>query len=160
VKEVSEAELYETMRAGTDEMMERVGAAFLAERGWRNQMRAAAYELLYFLEEDHERARRMVLLAPASSERVREVRDEGWRVFTTLIDLGRQELDNPRSVAPVIAEITVGAIYDQIHRAVENDEFDRGGEMIRELMCSAVLPYCGSAAALEELSMPPPRRIS
>lgn len=152
-----EEALYAAVKAGTEELMTRVLAVYAAEDGWRNQLRAVAYELLRFLEEDRDRARQMMIEAPMASERIRAIRENGIEGLTALIDLGRNELPDPSSVPPGVAEVTAGAIYNRMHVAVEADEFGPAAHtMVPELMYSAVLPYLGPEAAAEELQIPSP----
>ncbi|MDX6635460.1 MAG: hypothetical protein QOF06_1663 [Solirubrobacterales bacterium] len=150
-----DVELERTVRAGTEQLLSRVGAAFAAQQGWANQLRAAAYELRDFLREDEARARAMMIEAPRGNEETRRIREQGIAALTVLIDLGRAELDDVDSVPRSAAEIAAGVIYNRIHVEVERGaELD--DEMVRELMYTAVLPYQGIEAALAELKRPSP----
>jgi hypothetical protein len=144
----------EAIQVGTDELLARAAAAFAAERGWRNQLRAVAYAMLDFLQEDPDRARLMVIESLDSGERAVEIREEGMAALAALIDLGRQELDDPDSIPANTAELTAGAVYNHIHVAIEQGQLHES--MVPELMVTAVRPYLGTEAALEELSIPPP----
>jgi hypothetical protein len=152
----AEAALEWTVRAGTEELLGRVAIAFVARRGWAEQLRAVAYELRDFLVEDEERARAMVLAAPHGSEEARRLRERGVEALVELIDLGRRELPEPGSVPRSAAEITAGVIYNRIHVGVEEGVRTLDDELVRELMFTAVLPYLGIEAALAELERPRP----
>jgi hypothetical protein len=152
----SEAELTAAVEAGTDQLLLRVSAAFGGQRGWANQLRAVAYEMLRFLREDEERARLMVIEVLDAGEEARAIRDRGMLALTELIDLGRAELDDPGSLPRSVAEIAAGVIYNRIHVGVEAGVETLDAELLRELMFSAVLPYLGIEAALAELNAPPP----
>jgi len=146
----------EAVRAGTDELLTRAAAAFLVEQGWRNQLRAVAYALLAFLQEDPARAHLMVVDSLAAGPEAIAIREGGMQGLTELIDQGRQEMDDPDSVSRTAAETTAGTIYNRMHVAIEAGDLAAGREMVPELMFTAVRPYCGREAALEELSIPPP----
>jgi len=131
---LGEDSLAEAVQAGTSEFLTRVGQAFAAEEGWRSQLRAVAYEMLRFLQDDLERARLMVIESPTASERVRVIREDGIAALVELIDRGRYELPNPDLIPRSTAEVTAGAIYNRMHVALEDDNLARGIEMVPELM--------------------------
>lgn len=151
----SEEEFCAAVQAGTDELLARAGAAFAAREGWREQLRAVAYEMRDFLREDPERARVMVVESFSAYERSRQIREGGMAALAALIDLGRAELADPESVPAKTAELTAGAVYNRIHTAIEAGE-PLTDEMVRELMYTAVRPYMGREAALAELELPRP----
>lgn len=146
--------------AGAEELMTRVGGAYAAAyaeaEAWADGMRAVAYELRSFLLDDPGRARRMVLEAPFADQRTREVRERGIAGLTALIDLARAELPDPDAIPPTVAEITAGAVFNRMHRAVEAGPEALTVEMVRELMFTVVLPFLGLEAAMAELLIPPP----
>lgn len=143
------------VQRGTDELLARAGVAFAARQGWRDQLRAVAYAMRDFLQEDPARARVMVVESPTACERSLAIRQQGMAGLAALIDLGRGELDDPDSVPSTTAELTAGAIYNRIHAAVE-DGSPLEDAMVRELMVAAVRPYLGADAALAELDAPRP----
>jgi AcrR family transcriptional regulator len=146
------------MQAGTEELLARVGKVYANEHEWRDRLRATAYELLRFLQEDPERARLMTVDVLSAGERAQLIRDQGMMALIELVDQGRQELENPGSISRAIAEGITGAIYHRIHVALAAGHFDTLEEMVPELMYHAVLPYLGTEVALEELATPPPGR--
>jgi AcrR family transcriptional regulator len=145
-----------TVERGTEALLAAVGAAFLAEAGWRRQLRACAWALLDFLRADLDWARLMVSEAAGAPERAREARDRGMQALAALLDLARTELPDPSSVPPATDEVTAGAIYARIHLAVEEDGLAHGEQLVPELMYIAVRPYFGDAAARAELEEPRP----
>jgi AcrR family transcriptional regulator len=146
------------VQAGTEELLARAGAAFLAEQGWRNQLRAVAYALLAFLQENPARAHLMVIDSLEAGPETIAIREGGMQGLTELIDQGRQEMDDPDSVPRAAAETTAGVIYNRMHVAIEAGDLSAGEGMVPELMFTAVLPYLGIEAALEELEIPAPPR--
>ena len=153
--QLSDVELEQIVRAGTEQLLTRLGAGFGAEEGWANQLRAVAYGLRDFLVEDPSRAWAMMIEAPHGNAETRSIREAGIAALTALIDLGREELADPGLVPRSVAAITAGAIFNRIHAALEaGPELD--DEMVRELMYTAVMPYLGLDAALAELEAPGP----
>jgi AcrR family transcriptional regulator len=139
-----------------DELVSQSLAAFEAEEGWLNQMRAMGYAILDFLLEDPRRARFLYVDMLSLGDRAQIIRDESLSSFTGLVDRGRQELDDPDSVSRTTAEGVAGAIYYRIHLTVVQDGLDALEELVPQLLYLAVLPYVGTAAALVELHRPPP----
>lgn len=153
--ELADAELERVVRAGTEQLLVRVGEAYAAERAWVDGLRAVAYELRDFLREDPARARAMVLEAPFGNAETRGIRESGAAALAALIDLGRAEAVAPDSLPAAVSEISAAVIYNRIHVAVEaGDPLD--DQIVRELMYTAVMPYLGTEAALAELNMPRP----
>jgi len=153
---LGEAALEQEVRSGTAQLLARVEAAFAGGEGWAERLRAAAYELRDFLCEDGQRARAMVLEAPAGNEATRRMREGGVAALAALIDSGRAELEEPGSVPGLAAEIAAGAIYNRIHLGLERGPEALDDEMVRELMYTAVLPYLGIEGAMHELQAPRP----
>lgn len=153
--DLSDAGLEQVVRAGTEQLLSRLGAVFATKVGWANQLRAVAYGLRDFLVADPVRARAMMLEAPHGNAETRRIREDGIEALTALIDLGRGELADPDSVPHTVAAITAGTIYNRIHAGLEAGA-ELGDEMVRELMYTAVMPYLGIEAALGELEGPSP----
>ncbi|MGN6253769.1 MAG: TetR/AcrR family transcriptional regulator [Solirubrobacterales bacterium] len=133
-----------------------VGAAMVDKSEWRKQIRAAAYAMLRFWREDVRRARMMLIEVLAAGPRAQLIRDEGMELMFDLIDQGRSQMEDPEMLSRTTAEAVGGAIFNQMHIALERGELDRGEEMVPQLMYTVVLPYLGTEAALEELELPPP----
>jgi hypothetical protein len=154
---ITDSEIERQVKEGTEALLARVVVAFSSQDNWADQLRAVAYEMLDFLREDPIRARIMIIDVLDSTREAIAIREQGIAALTALIDAGRTELADPDSVPASVAAITAGAIYNQIHLAIERDELEtRGSEMVPELMYTAVLPYLGIEAALAELKMPRP----
>jgi AcrR family transcriptional regulator len=148
-------QVYEEM---AQEYMQRVGAAFLVEQGWRNQMRAAAYVTLEYLREDERRARFTFVEVLYAGDRAKLIRDQAMQALFILVDQGRSEMEDPTAVGRYTAETVGSAIYQRIQSAIERNELDAFEAGVGEMMYAVVLPYLGPEAAAEELSIPPPAR--
>lgn len=153
----SDEEIVAGVRAGTEELFGRLGSAFAAAPpGWVNQLRAVGWELRRFLCEDEERARLMMIEVLDGPPEAIAIREEGMRALAGILDLARAEIEDPSSVSPVTAEITAGVIYNRIHAGVERGVETLDGNVVRELMFTAVLPFFGMDAAVAELGAPEP----
>ncbi len=134
----------------------KVGGVVLQHSGWREQMRAAAYAIVRFWQEDERRARMILIEVHSAGPRAQLVRDEGMQMMVSLIDQGRSVMPDPDLLTRATAEAVAGAITNQMRLILERGEADRALEHVPGLMYSVVLPYVGSEAALEELEILPP----
>jgi AcrR family transcriptional regulator len=142
----------------TEEFESVVMAAFDGPRAWRDRLRAAAYATARFIR-DHPRYGAFGVVRMFSAGDIAQVyRERQLQRMVDLIDLGRQELDDPDSMSRRIAEGVVGAIYARVIDSLQDDGAIRSVEdFVPDLMYVAVRPYLGHEAALEELSIPPPK---
>jgi len=139
-----------------DEFLDQVVGAFRTEAGWRNKIRAAAYSILRFFQEDETRAQFTLTEMLSPDPRVQLLRDQALAVMIDLIDEGRSELADPDSKSRATAEGVAGAIYTQVWISLRGGSFADADPHVSQLMYTVVLPYAGSATALEELQIPPP----
>ena len=157
---MDEDALCETIELGTNELLTRVALAFTAEDAWVDRLRAVAYELLRFLQEDRARARAMTVEVLSAGPRAQAIRDSGMQALVELIEQGRGELADPDSISRATAEGIGGAIYNRIHVEVAAGRYDSLTGLVPSLMYNAVLPYLGTEAALAELHRSPPQPCS
>ena len=136
----------------------RVGRAYASSPTWPDSLRAAAHELLAWIE-DHPHAYEfgMVRILDAG-EMARLRREELFTWCGTLIDAGRAVAPDPAAVSPAAPMIAIGAVVEVLTRHAAGDMDGTLAEILPELMYGAVLPYLGEGAAREELSHAPPRR--
>lgn len=107
----------------------------MAERAWRDRLRATIFEELRGARKDprpvHTR------LAEASA-------------LVELVDRGRIESGDPEAMPGEMAEAVAGAILHSLLAAARGES--RSPDLLTaELMYIAVLPYLGREVALEEL---------
>jgi AcrR family transcriptional regulator len=126
-------------------------AAFAEQESWRDSVRALGLVGLHFVQESPSRAR---LVAEA-----RNGNEQALRRFETLasavidlIDLGRQELDDPDSLTRATAEGIAGAVYEQVTMELAKGGFEDLPRLLPNLMFLIVRPYLGIEAATEELA--------
>jgi AcrR family transcriptional regulator len=125
--------------------------AYNSREDWPDRLRAVAYEIVQGLRHDPGRASFGVeVLAAGDAARAR--RDMTMRVIASLIDAGRNEMEDPESVPHTTAEALAGSAYGQIYSKVVRGEADDLPTLVPQLMSAAVMPYLGVEAALEELS--------
>ena len=125
--------------------------AYESREEWPDRLRAVAYQVIEGLREDPSRASFGVeVLAAGDAARAR--RDMTMRVIASLIDAGRQEMDDPEAVPHTTAEALAGSAYGQIYSRVVRGAVDELPDLVPQLMSAAVMPYLGMEAAMAELS--------
>jgi AcrR family transcriptional regulator len=125
--------------------------AYNSEEEWPDRLRAVACEVVESLYNDPSRASFAVeVLAAGDAARAR--RDMTMRVIASLIDAGRNEMDDPESVPHTTAEALAGSAYGQVYAKVVRGRADELPALVPQLMSAAVMPYLGMDAALAELA--------
>ncbi|MGH2976417.1 MAG: TetR/AcrR family transcriptional regulator [Solirubrobacterales bacterium] len=133
--------------------------AYNSQDEWPDRLRAVACEIVDSLRNDPARAAFAVeVLSAGDAARAR--RDMTMRVIASLIDAGRNEMDDPESVPHTTAEALAGSAYGQVYAKVVKGQADELPALVPQLMSAAVLPYLGIEAGLAELSrdFDPPTR--
>ena len=125
--------------------------AYESREEWPDRLRAVAYEVIEGLSRDPSRASFGVeVLAAGDAARAR--RDMTMRVIASLIDAGRQEMEDPEAVPHTTAEALAGSAYGQIYAQVVRGAVEELPALVPQLMSAAVMPYLGIEAAMAELS--------
>jgi AcrR family transcriptional regulator len=137
------------------EVVERTSTAFLAAGDWRRGMRAAAWQLCRWADENRERAQILFVELSYANELVRASRDRTFRVYADLIHAGRFEREQTADVPRATAEAVMGAIWERLVITVRAGTFDRLPTQVPEMMYLLVLPFLGPEAAREELRRRP-----
>jgi AcrR family transcriptional regulator len=135
------------------ELCERVTDAAEGTQAWHDRIWAAGWAAMRFLEEDAPRARFLVVEINGAGSAAQARRDRMLSSLTDLVDGGREELEQPRLVSRCTAEIVAGAIYGTLAGKLEEGCLERRTEFLPELVYMAVMPYLGSRAAEDELSV-------
>lgn len=133
--------------------------AFNSQEDWPDRLRAVACEIVENLRHDPHRASFAVeVLSAGDAARAR--RDMTMRVIASLIDAGRNEMDDPEAVPHTTAEALAGSAYGQVYAKVVRGEADELPALVPQLMSAAVMPYLGVEAGLAELArgFDPPAR--
>ncbi len=139
--------------------MQEMLQAYNSHERWPDRLRAVACEVVESLRGDLSRATFSVeVLAAGDAARAR--RDMTMRVIASLIDAGRNEMEDPESVPHTTAEALAGSAYGQVYSRVVQGRADELPALVPQLMSAAVMPYLGLEAALAELSrgFDPPAR--
>jgi len=142
-----------------DVCMNEMLAAFNSQEDWPDRLRAVACEIIDGLRHDPSRATFAVeVLSAGDAARAR--RDMTMRVIASLIDAGRNEMDDPESVPHTTAEALAGSAYGQVYAKVVRGDAEELPALVPQLMSAAVMPYLGIDAGLAELSrgFDPPTR--
>jgi AcrR family transcriptional regulator len=133
--------------------------AYNSQESWPDRLRAVACEIVEGLRHDPSRACFAVeVLAAGDAARAR--RDMTMRVIASLIDAGRNEMEDPEAVPHTTAEALAGSAYGQVYAKVVGGSTEELSELVPQLMSAAVMPYLGIEAGLAELSrgFDPPAR--
>jgi len=134
-----------------EQCLETMVRAYESREEWPDRLRAVAYQVIEGLSHDPSRASFGVeVLAAGDAARAR--RDMTMRVIASLIDAGRQEMEDPESVPHTTAEALAGSAYGQIYSRVVRGDVDELPDLVPQLMSAAVMPYLGIEAAMAELS--------
>ncbi len=138
-------------------MFHRYAMARAPEPDWRGRLRATAYELLAFLDEDSRAAKLTSVDVRMASERVQLNWAGTFVRFVDYVDEANAELPPDEQRGREIAESVCGGIFQQLWARIGGGgEPPDPREVVPELMYTAVLPYLGEEAARVELTIGPP----
>ena len=139
-----------------DELVSRTSTAYFSAAGWREGMRRAAWAFCRWIQEDHGRARILLVDISSASEMVVATRDFVMEAYVDLIDEGDRE--RPPGAPPVPrveAEAIMGAIWQGAAAKTKAEAFEGLPAVIPEAMYLTVFRYLGHEAAQEELRRGP-----
>ncbi len=142
--------------AYADDFQADVAAAFDAEPSWPDNLRAAAYQVVRWIDRFPEAGWWGTVGVLEAGEAARARRDEIFAWAAGMIDQGRDAAPDPAAVPGHASTIAIGAIVETLGR---NMQGRIGGDPVQgvgRLMYAAVRPYLGEEAALAELEIPPP----
>jgi AcrR family transcriptional regulator len=137
---------------------ERALAAYDAEGGWLESVRAALFALLVFFDEEPGLARLCVVQALAGNPATLLRRGEVIEQLAQVIDYGRGEATGAQA-PPLSAHAVVGGVLSVVHARLLDEQPPRLLELLNPLMSMIVLPYLGPAGAQQELSRPAPAQL-
>lgn len=130
--------------------------AFESEAEWRDGLRVAAYAAARWIREHPREIRYGTIEMMVAGEFAQVRRDATLHRFVELIDAGREQMDEPESVSPSMAEGVIGGIVVTLTKNLRRQRHVRAEELVPGLMFLAVRPYLGHEAAREEMAIPPP----
>lgn len=126
-------------------------AAYSRPAAWRDKLRAAAEEFRAFVEAEPLECRVLLVELLEAGPKGRARRDLSIRAFASLFDAGRAELDDPDSLPYEVALGIAGSIFVTLRSQLIEGPASPD-ELMRQLMCMAVMPYLGVEAAMHELT--------
>jgi AcrR family transcriptional regulator len=140
------------------EFERRVDSAYRSEPEWPDSLRAVAYAVAAWLEENPCEARFGSVEMLWVSELAQARREAGFQRFVSLIDAGRAVAAEPDSIPAATAESVIGSIAALVTKRLQGGGL-KPRALVPELMSVAVRPYLGKEAAERELQIhPPPER--
>jgi AcrR family transcriptional regulator len=134
-----------------------------SHESWRDSLRASAYAAVRFMRDHPREIGFGALHILAAGDLAQVYREQQLQQWVDLIDLGRQELDDPDSMGRGVAEGVLGSIHGRLLKELEDGKGTGSLEQfVPELMYIAVRPYLGHDVAREELtiSAPPERELA
>lgn len=141
----------------TREYEAELDAAFAKHEVWRESLRAAAYAAARFIRDHPREVGFGVVRMFSAGDLAQAHRERQLQRMVDLVDLGRQELDDPDSVGRGVAEGVIGSIYGLLVKELQSGKGAGAAEsFVPDLMYLAVRPYLGHEVAREELSIPAP----
>lgn len=140
----------------TEDFDRRIFAAYEGSESWRPAMRAAAYEAARYMEENPAEIRFAAIGLLTAGPLIQAHRARHLQRLASMIDRGRQELDEPGSLSRSIAEAVIGSVNALVVREVRRGSRKRPIEFVPDMMYVAVRPYLGHQVAREELAIVPP----
>jgi len=148
--------------AAFDLGVERAGvgmvAAYEAESGWLDGVKAALASFLRFLDAEPALGRLCVVYAMGGGEDVLRRRLDVLRTLAAVVDRGGLATAHERQKPPaVIAEGVVGAVVSVLQNRLLAEHEGSLVELFGPLISIVVLPYLGAGVARRELTRPAPR---
>jgi AcrR family transcriptional regulator len=135
-----------------EECIARIMKIYEGQGEWADRLRAVAHDIANSLKLSPQRALFGIEVL-ASGRAARARRDMTLRVITSLIDAGRNEMEDRDAVPYSTAEALAGAAYCQMFAKVAGGSPEELPALVPQLMSAAVMPYLGIEAALAELTM-------
>ena len=136
---------------------DRAAAARAGLVEWRARLRATAYALYRYLDDDERRRNFTVVEVRAAGERPALLIGEEIEELFDLIDEGRAEPTAPPTLTRATAESLGGGIFNEIYVVAGHPgPMPSEAEFVPKVMYSAVLPYLGGCLRCRGASDPPP----
>jgi AcrR family transcriptional regulator len=146
-----------SFEAFADDWVLRVERAYSAYPDWRTGLRAAAYEVADWMNENPKLIRFGVMeILKAESEMIRVRREVAFVYGAELIDRGRAEAADPDVVSEGAAGMAIGSIVNLLTHRLQTGTPISPTEMVPPMMYMATRPYLGEDEARRELTMPRP----
>jgi AcrR family transcriptional regulator len=139
-----------------DDFQADVGAAFDAEPDWPANLRAAAYQVVRWIDRPPAATWWGTVGLLEAGEAARARRDEIFAWAARMIDAGRAVAPDPDAVPEHASTLAMGAIVETLGRRMQGGIGGEPVEGVQWLMSAAVRPYLGEEAARRELELPPP----
>jgi AcrR family transcriptional regulator len=131
------------------DIMASVLEAYESRRRWPDRVSAALAALLDRLASEPDYARAGIVEVLAAGTKAIAARDAALVAFRTFFDPSRPEVPD-RGIPPIVAEATVGGIYEVMYRWVIVEGPESLRSLHRELVHLALAPLLGPKAALRE----------
>ncbi len=125
---------------------------------WREQVRAALFSLLLFMDREPGVRALLVVDALKAGPRVQERRLAVLNELSRVLHQSGARAKPDRALPALTGEGVIGAVLGVIHTRLLAERPGSMVQLLNPLMGVIVLPYLGPAAAQRELVCPPPKR--
>jgi AcrR family transcriptional regulator len=140
-----------------NDQMRTVRAAYDAGGEWPDSLRAGAYAVAGWLQENPKKVRFGMVEMLWAGELTSAWRDSFFQNYLDMFEAGKAVAKDPDSIPEFTAEGIIGSITGMLARRLQQSSgIGDPQQFIPELMYLAVRPYLGEEAARRELTMPPP----
>jgi AcrR family transcriptional regulator len=134
-----------------DDIAAFVVPAYLGERSWRAQVRAALAALLEFFDREPQIGALVVMEPSRAGPWIGRRRAHVLELVRTVVDRGRLEARTTQEPLPLTADCVVGGVFSILQTRMSEGRGASTYELLNPLMANIVLPYAGASAARREL---------
>lgn len=137
--------------SAVDVFVRRIAAAFEAEEGWPQRVRAGLRVLLESLAKEPRFARLALVdvgsAGPAAQRRYRA----GLQRMTPFFDEGRDFAPDGRRLPANVSRMAIGAVVGLVSDEIEAGRADLLPDLLPDVLFATLVPYLGPAAAAKEV---------
>jgi len=131
--------------------------AFERPGPWRDRVRATVYAFARLLRDNPRKVHFDVVEMSSAGSLPHMHRERQMERAVDIVDLGRQELDDPDSLTRATAQSVIGAIYSLVVGEVQAGRISTSDPeaLVPDIMYVIIRPYLGHEVAMEEFSISP-----
>jgi len=138
------------MELSLADAMGSIVAVYSPDKPWATMVRDATAAFLDLLAKRPEFARMALVEAPASGERAFELYASGKRVLQSLLDRGRDDPVEERSMPPSAGRAALAAAESLVVGQILAGNTARLSELLPDIVYIATVPYLGQEEALRQ----------
>jgi AcrR family transcriptional regulator len=132
-------------------LVRRIAAAYEAQEGWPQRVRAGLAALLEALAEEPEIARLALVDAGAAGPAAQRRYRAALQRLTPFFDEGRDFAPGGRNLPPNTSRMAIGAVAGLISDELAAGRTDELPSLLSDVLFATLVPYIGPAAATREV---------